>query len=84
MPITITYTDQDINDPFRASSSEDEYDSFEEITQITNFNLVFRIDFSKNELTALPNMNFPNLQNFNCSYNGLTFLPDYMNFPNLQ
>ena len=74
MPITITYTNQDI----------DEYDLFEEITQITNFNLVFKIDFSKNELTTLPNMNFPNLQYFYCSDNQLTLLPDNMNFPNLQ
>ena len=73
MPITITYTNQDI----------DEYDLFEEITQITNFNLVFKIDFSKNELTTLPNMNFPNLQTFNCHYNHLTSLPN-MNLPNLQ
>jgi hypothetical protein len=34
MPITITYTNQDI----------DKYNLFEEITQITN--LVFKIDFS--------------------------------------
>ena len=31
MPITITFTNQDIN----------EYDSFEEIKQISNFDLVF-------------------------------------------
>ena len=36
MPIKITYTNQDIN----------EYDSFEEIKQIPNFNLVYNIDCS--------------------------------------
>ena len=69
MPITIIYTNQDI----------DEYDLFEEITQITNFNLVSNIDCSNNELTSLPDMNFPNLQTFNCDYNKLTLLPDNMN-----
>ena len=34
MPITITFTNQDIN----------EYDSFEEIKQIPNFNLVSNIE----------------------------------------
>ena len=29
-------------------------------------------------------MNFPNLQDFDCSNNHLTSLPDNMNFPNLQ
>ena len=53
MPITITYTNQDI----------DEYDLFEEITQITNFNLVSKIICTDNELISLPdNMNFPNLE----------------------
>ena len=67
MPITITFTNQDIN----------EYDSFEEIKQISNFDLVFKIDCSKNELISLPdNMNFPNLQKFNCSRNELTLLPN--------
>jgi len=72
MPITITYTNQDIN----------EYNSFEEII---NCNLVSKINCSNNRLTSLPdNMNFPNLQIFNCSNNELTALPDNMNFPNLQ
>ena len=75
MPITITFTNQDIN----------EYDSFEEIKQISNFDLVFKIDCSKNELISLPdNMNFPNLQIFECYGNQLTALPDNMNYPNLQ
>ena len=43
-----------------------------------------------NELISLPNMNFPNLEEFNCSMlkaNQLTSLPafgTYMNFHNLQ
>ena len=74
MPIIITYINQDI----------DKYVSFKEITQIHDFNLVFKIDCSNNELTSLPNMNFPNLQELNCSNNKLTSLPDDMNLPNLQ
>lgn len=79
MPITITYTNQD---------NDEEYNSFEEISQIVNLNIVSNIDCSENELTSLPafgiNMNFPNLQIFNCYDNRLTLLPDNMNFPNLQ
>jgi len=75
MPIKVTYTNQDIN----------EYDSFAEII---NCNLVSKIDCSvlkANQLISLPdNMNFPNLEEFNCSNNQLRFLPDNMNFPNLQ
>ena len=61
--------------------------TFEEISQITNLNLVSNIDCSENELISLhafgTNMNFPNLLEFNCSYNNLTSLPN-MNLPNLQ
>ena len=72
MPITITFTNEDIN----------EYNSFEEII---NCNLVSKINCSNNQLTALPeNMNFPNLQEFYCYKNQLTALPENMNFPNLQ
>ena len=72
MPITITFTNEDIN----------EYNSFEEII---NCNLVSKINCSNNQLTALPdNMNFPNLREFECSHNQLTSLPENMNFPNLQ
>jgi len=40
--------------------------------------------YSNFRLQLLPeNMNFPNLQKFNCDHNKLTFLPD-MNFPNLK
>ena len=75
MPIIITYTNQDI----------DEYDLFEEITQIFNYNLVSKINCSGNNLTSLPdNMNFSNLQYFDCHNNKLTSLPDNMNFPVLQ
>ena len=77
MPIKVTYTNQDIN----------EYDLFEEII---NCNLVSEINCSvlkANQLTSLAafdtNINFPNLQVFNCANNQLTSLPD-MNFPNLQ
>ena len=63
MPIIITYTNQDI----------DEYDLFEEITQIFNYNLVSKINCSGNNLTSLPdNMNFSNLQYFDCHNNKLT------------
>ena len=72
MSITITYTNQDIN----------EYDSFD---KIPNFDLVSKIDCSNNQLTSLPdNMNFPNLLEFDCNNNKLTALPNNMNFPNLQ
>ena len=81
MPITITYTNQDIN----------EYNSFAEITQIPNLNLVSEIDCSNNELISLPafgtNMNFPNLHEFYCYNNRLTSLSAFgtnMNFPDLQ
>ena len=41
--------------------------------------------YSNFRLQLLPeNMNFPNLQKFNCNHNKLTFLPENMNFPNLQ
>ena len=68
MPIKVTYTNQDIN----------EYDSFAEII---NCNLVSEINCSMlkaNKLTTLPafgtDMNFPNLQIFNCSSNKLTWI----------
>ena len=73
MPIKITYTNEDSH----------EYDSFAEII---NCNLVSKIIctvLKANELISLPNMNFPNLEEFNCSNNQLTSLP-YMNFPNLK
>ena len=74
MPITIQYFNDDIN----------QYDSFKKITQISNFDLVFKIDCSKNELTILPdNMNFPNLELLYCSNNKLISLPN-MNCPNLH
>jgi len=75
MPITVTYINQDIN----------EYEIT--IDKISNNNLVCIIDFSFNDLTSLPaigmNMNFPNLQHFDCSNNQLRFIPN-MNFPKLQ
>ena len=41
--------------------------------------------YSNFRLQLLPeNMNFPNLQKFNCNHNKLTFLPENMNFPNLK
>ena len=76
MPITVTYINKDIN----------EYDIT--VDKISNNDLVCIIDFSFNDLTSLPaigmNMNFPNLTEFNCSSNQLTFIPDNINFPNLK
>ena len=78
MPITIQYFNDDIN----------QYDSFKKITQITNFDLVFKIDCSTNNLTSLPdNMNFPNLAILYCRNNQLTSLPAFgtnINFRNLR
>ena len=74
MPIKITYTNEDSH----------EYDTFAEII---NCNLVSKIIctvLKANELISLPNMNFPNLEEFNCHNNQLTALPDNMNFPKLQ
>ena len=62
-----------------------------------NFPNLIKFNFFNNKLTslqALPcgssvarcapdNMNFPNLQDFDCSKNQLIFIPD-MNFPNLK
>ena len=70
--IKVTYTNEDIID----------YDSFD---NISDFNLVSKINCASNKLTSLPdNMNFPNLHMFDCADNELTSLPDNMNFPNLQ
>ena len=70
--IKVTYTNEDIID----------YDSFD---NISDFNLVSKINCASNKLTSLPdNMNFPNLHMFDYADNELTSLPDNMNFPNLQ
>ena len=58
--IKVTYTNEDIID----------YDSFD---NISDFNLVSKINCASNKLTSLPdNMNFPNLREFLCSGNNLT------------
>ena len=60
MPIIITNIDCGIN----------KYNSFKEIKQISTNNLVYMIDCSNNNISSLlDNMNFPNLQTFNCSVN---------------
>ena len=77
-------------------NTKKEVELFDEITENDN---ILEIDcmgpcidrwtredkYSNFRLQLLPeNMNFPNLQKFNCDQNKLTFLPDNMNFPNLQ
>ena len=58
MPFIITYI-------YTNQYNDEQYHSF---TQISNFDLVFKIDCSKNELTILPdNMNFPNLELLYCN-----------------
>ena len=78
-------------------NTEKEVELFDEITENDN---ILEIDchvpdtidrwtredkYSNFRLQLLPdNMNFPNLQKFNCNHNKLTFLPENMNFPNLK
>ena len=77
-------------------NTKKELELFDEITENDN---ILEIDcmgpgidrwtredkYSNFRLQLLPeNMNFPNLQKFNCNHNKLTFLPENMNFPNLK
>jgi len=67
MVITVTHND---NTVFK-------YDNFDEIANNVN---VIIIDCSNNKLSSLPpNMMFPNLTHFVCSYNNLYYIPPHIN-----
>ena len=60
------------------------YNTFDELLQATNNDMVLSINCSSNNLSSLPeNMNFPNLHTFSCSFNKISIIIN-MNFPNLH
>ena len=70
MNITITYDDNTTC-------------KIESFSEIVNSEKIIILNCSGNQLTTLPELNLPNLQQLNCSDNQLTSLPDF-NLPNLQ
>ena len=82
MPIFVSYNDNNDNKKYDIQK----YNSLETIKK---YKFVIHIICSsyrgETHLTSLPNnMNFPNLEHFDCSSNNLTSFPNNMHFPNLE
>ena len=91
MPILVSYNKfyDDNNDNKKYDNKKYDIQKYNSLETIKKYKFVIQIKCSsyrgETQLTSLPNnMNFPNLEHFNCSSNNLTSFPNNMNFPNLE